>query len=442
MTLENLQSQQLNKRSRLFRILYITANLPFGPGEAFFIPEVNELRRQGHEVLIVPRSPRGSVVNADAAQFPAFSVRQSVLSTAVLIGALAEALRHPGRALASLALLRHSRGWRMLLKNLAVYPKGLWLARLARRWGADHIHTHWASTTATMALVASEVSRIPWSFTAHRWDIPDNNLLSLKVERDAFSRFISQSGMAMAAYAGVSGLEQRSCIIHMGVDLPKSPSAVASDSSPRIILCPANLIPVKGHRYLLKALALLKARGITCNLHIAGQGELRPSLEQQCVELDVSDLVTFLGQVPHEMLLRRYTAGEVAMVVLPSVDLGNGEHEGIPVALIEAMGYGIPVISTTTGGIPELLHDAAGVLVPPADPEALANALQQVLQDEGLRTRLSVAGRRRVEEEFAVQHTVSQLVARIQQASGTEHGDRPELQCRRYNTDYISSRCQ
>ena len=55
----------------------------------------------------------------------------------------------------------------MLLKNLAVYPKGLWLARLAREWRADHIHAHWAATTATMALVASEFSGIPWSFTAH-----------------------------------------------------------------------------------------------------------------------------------------------------------------------------------------------------------------------------------------------------------------------------------
>lgn len=404
-------------------ILYITATLPFGAGDAFFIPEICELRRQGHQVLIVPRSPSGPVVNADAAQFPTFSIKQSLLSPTVFIWAIIEVFFHPRSTLAALALLRHSRSWRVFFKNLAVYPKGIWLARIARWWGADHIHAHWAATTATMALVASEISGIPWSFTAHRWDIPENNLLSLKVRKAEFTRFISQSGMAMAADAGVSNLETQACIIHMGVDLPESPPAVLPNISQRMILCPANLIPVKGHQYLLKALALLRSWGMSCNLYIAGQGELRQSLEQQCADLDVSEAVTFLGQVSHEVLLGLYDAGEVAMVVLPSLNLDNGEHEGIPVALIEAMGYGIPVISTTTGGIPELLCDGAGVLVPPADPEALAHAIQQVLQDEGLRVRLSVAERHRVEEEFSVHHTVSQLVAHIQQASGIDHGD-------------------
>ena len=100
----------------------------------------------------------------------------------------------------------------------------------------------------------------------------------------------------------------------------------------------------------------------------------------------------------------------VDCTILPSIDLGAGEHEGIPVALIEAMGYGIPVISTSTGGIPELLSDGAGILVPHKDPVALADAIKSLLNDARLGKQLSYAGYKRVIDEFSIEPIVRKLV--------------------------------
>jgi glycosyltransferase involved in cell wall biosynthesis len=106
-------------------------------------------------------------------------------------------------------------------------------------------------------------------------------------------------------------------------------------------------------------------------------------------------------------------------VVLASVDLGSGVHEGIPVALIEAMSYGIPVVATATGGTPELLLPGTGLLVPPADPAALADALQTLLRDGKLRDRLGDSGRQRVLEAHDIFQVAAELVKEFEAATRT-----------------------
>ena len=108
------------------------------------------------------------------------SMSERLVSWNILTAAVAELLRHPLRCLGGLGLLLRSRSPGVLVKNLLVYPKALWLARLTRKWGADHIHVQWASTTATMAMLAGHISGISWSCTVHRGDIAENNLLCTK----------------------------------------------------------------------------------------------------------------------------------------------------------------------------------------------------------------------------------------------------------------------
>jgi glycosyltransferase involved in cell wall biosynthesis len=127
-----------------------------------------------------------------------------------------------------------------------------------------------------------------------------------------------------------------------------------------------------------------------------------------------------LGTVPHAELLAEYRDRAPDCVVLPSLDLGGGIHEGLSVALVEAMAHAIPAISTTTGGQPELLGQGAGVLVPPRDVTALAAALGGVLGSPDLHTELSRAGRRRIEQEFDVDIIADELVRRF---AGEPAGD-------------------
>jgi len=400
------------------RLVYITVSMPFGSGEAFFIPEANELRRRGHELLIVPRSPEGwEVVNRDAKELPALALRRPVVSLDILGGAVLELFARPAASLRVLAMLFRSRNLWMLAKNLTVFSKGLWLARRAKQWKADHIHAQWGLTTATIAMIASRLSGIPWSFTAHRGDIVDNNLLAVKTADAAFVRFISESGLKMAeSLCGGLSRAKKVVVLHLGVEIPRTPPFSETAAESRTILCPANLLPVKGHQYLFHAIAALKRCGVECRLDVVGEGRLRGRLEALAKELSIDDRVRFLGQVPHERLLAMLQERRADLVVLPSVDLGEGLHEGIPVALIEPMSLGVPVISTSTGGIPELLRDGAGIMVPPKDPCALADAIERLLNDPALRKRLSEAGRRRVEEEFSVEAVVDRLTEYIRNA--------------------------
>jgi glycosyltransferase involved in cell wall biosynthesis len=117
--------------------------------------------------------------------------------------------------------------------------------------------------------------------------------------------------------------------------------------------------------------------------------------------------VRFLGQMPQAQILDWYRTGQIFSVVLPSL------HEGIPVSLMEAMSCGVPVISSRVGGTPELLEAGAGLLVPPADPAALADAITSLLEDARLWARTARIGRDRVEREFAIERVVSQLEERF-----------------------------
>jgi glycosyltransferase involved in cell wall biosynthesis len=299
------------------------------------------------------------------------------------------------------------------IKNLAVVPKALWLADVAVRWKADHIHCHWSGTTATAAMLASARSGVPWSLTCHRWDIVENNLLAAKAKSASFVRFISQDGLQMARSIGI-GPAENTQVLHMGAAIPQA--AGRRPGTRRVVLCPARLVEVKGHRYLLEAWRMLERRGVGGELWLAGSGESRADLEALCGRLGLGESVTFLGAIRHADLLKMYEEGAVSAVVLASVDLGDGHHEGIPVALIEAMSYGVPVIATAAGGTPELVTPRAGLLVPPADPDALADAIQSVLLDHVWSEQLGRAGRERVLTDFNVVRVASGLISEFEAA--------------------------
>lgn len=394
------------------KILYITTVMPYGLGEPFFISEVKAMINQGHNILIVPRSPTHKLINDDAKELVSISLPKPILSLEILAIAFYEVLINPLKFIQIFRML-FSGNFTTLMKNLAVVPKSLWLSRLAKKLDVHHIHAQWGLTTATMAMIASKLSGIPWSFTAHRGDIAGNNLLEIKMQDASFVRFISKSGLEMARVICNGEIKGQTHIIHMGVQIPSNTEQSKSLSDIPVILCPANLIPVKGHRYLLEALSILQNRGLQCALILAGKGELRKEIEEQANTLNISDHVTFLGQIPHNELLDLYRKHKVSIVVLPSYDMGNNVHEGIPVSLMEAMSYGIPCISTTTGGIPELLENGAGLLVPPKDSHALADAIQKLFQDNGLKNRLAENGYRRILKDFNIDILAEELISLI-----------------------------
>lgn len=391
------------------KLLYITASLPYGTTEVFAIPELRELRARGHEVRLAPMSRYAAIPPSDALPFVPHTLYAPLVSKTTLgNGALQAALR-PGRAAGVLHRVLQGQPRNIAKKNLAVFPRALWLARVARAWGADHIHGYWASVAATAAMIAGEVSGIPWSFTAHRWDIVQPNAFPAKLESARFARFISQDGLELARPVAGPLLDQKGVLIRMGVPLDAeaaqpTPLPVGTDLR---VICAATLIPRKGHRYLLEALAELKGCGLRVTLTLAGKGELQGALEAQADRLGIRDQVTFLGNVDHAELLRLYESGAFDAFVLPSL------HEGISVAVMEAMSYALPVIATDVGGTKELLTEDAGHLVPAESVPHLVGALRDLIEHPDRRRRLAQTGRARVFEMHDVRRVVDALERRF-----------------------------
>ena len=381
------------------KLVYVTSSLPYGPLEAFVLPEIAALERLGHEVWIVPMWPRGERIHEDAERY-----RERTLSAPVISPAIAaDAVRGLPRSLPLLTRTLRAKP-RLAGKNLVVHPKAVWLARRLQELEPDHVHAHWAAASATLAMVASELAGVPWSLTAHRWDIREANLLRAKAQSACFVRAISEGGAReLEQRAGLGGWHP--VLLRMGVELP-SRTATPRDGTELRLVTPASLLPVKGHRYLIEALVGLEG----VSLDLAGAGPLREELEERVLGLPV----TFLGPVSHPELLSGLAEGRWDAVVLPSARTPEGDQEGVPVSLVEAMAAGVPVVSTECGSIPELLTEGSGLLVPPADPAALRSAIES-LRDPELRRRVSQAGRERVELEFDVDRIAAELASRFAQ---------------------------
>lgn len=404
------------------KVVYVTSTLPHGSREAFLIAEIAELERSGHELTIVPMRPRGGIAHEDARPFVDATLALPLISGQILGAAVTEGLMSPVRTLRAFRHVLRSRNAGILVKNLGVFAKGVWLGRRITRLGADHLHAHWASTSSTMALVAAEISGVPWSFTAHRWDIAEDNLLELKAAHACFVRAISERGARSIAGHLATPLPDLH-VLHIGIDVPGEPqrSATARADGALRVLVAADFVPVKGHRHLLEACRILAARTCPVQVDLAGEGPLRAEIARLVVDTGLAGSVTLLGTVPHASLLDDLSKRRWDVVALPSVVAGDVE-EGIPVSLMEAMGARVPVVSTRTGAIPELLGEGAGILVPAADPAALADALEALARDPLLRERLAREGHRRVQSDFDVRVVAAALTRRFEHCTAPGGG--------------------
>ncbi len=391
------------------KILYITSSLPIGTQETFIVPEITALVAAGHDITVIPVHPRGGFIHDDARPLLTRSLILPILSPR-LLGSIIFLLRHPKislRALCALLTLNLLHA----LKNKAAFFKALYLARTIDLRSFDHIHAHWAAASSSLAMALHHLSGVPWSFTAHRWDLVDNNLLARKTASASFVRLISQNSLELVRTHLAEPPMEKIHIIPMGVAIPDAPMSSEKNerTAPLTMICPANLLPVKGHRYLIEAIALLKKSGLSVRLIVAGCGPLEKELRQQVAAETLGDRIEFAGRLAHGKLLGLYRDRTVDAVVLPSVDLGNGVREGIPVSLIEAMAHGLPVISTQTGGMPELLGDGAGLMVPEKDASALAAAIDRLSRDAAFRRTLAEKGRARAVERFSIVSVTAQL---------------------------------
>lgn len=299
------------------------------------------------------------------------------------------------------------------LKRLVVFLKSVWVAKELAGKQVGLIHTHFAWLSAGAGWVASRLLQIPFTVTTHAYDIysPKNDLLTLATSGAA--RVITISEENKRAMLGMNRRLQpeKISVIHCGIDLNFfQPDGVNQRSlnHPLRITSVGSLIEKKGHEYLIRACAILKERGVDFDCEIVGGGALYDGLQALIRALALEDRVALVGTQPQPRVKERLGSSDI--FVLACVDASDGERDGIPVVLMEALAMGVPVISTPVSGIPELIrHDETGLLSPQRDPERLAEAIIRLSQDQPLRQRITGNGRIMIEQEFDISKNAAAL---------------------------------
>jgi len=293
-------------------------------------------------------------------------------------------------------------GWdlKKTLFHMFYFGEACLLGHWMWKKGVQHVHVHFANPAASVALFASWVFPITFSMTVHGPDVfsaVETNLLQEKVSSARFVVAISRFTLSQIFF---HTKEWQKChCMYLGVDTKLfSPRSAPKNETLRL-LCVARLSPAKGHGILFKALEMLLDRGVPFSLELIGDGPLREELQEKCKAL--SSHVHFRGALLEDAVRKAIAKADV--FVLPSF------AEGLPISLMEAMACQVPCVTTWYGGIPELIESGvSGILVPPADPDALACAIQRLrFLDE--RRRMGERARERVLEKFDLEENVLRL---------------------------------
>lgn len=303
-----------------------------------------------------------------------------------------------------------------------LHAKAAEVARMAQAAGITHLHAHFASDAATVALLAARIIGGTFSFTAHARDIYH---LYVSAEADAAKRraklreaaFVVTVSDYNAAHLRALCPEaaQRIHRLYNGIDL--SLFTPAGAAVPGRIIAVGRLVEKKGFSVLVNACAILRARGVAFDCRIVGDGPLRDALQVQIDDAGLDGQVQLMGPMPQEQLAD--LLGTAAIATLPCIITADGDRDGLPTVLLEAMAKALPVVTTTVTGGPEIVANGeTGLLCPPGDAVGLADALQALLADPALARTMGKAGRLRAERLFDLSTNVAGLVTHFTGVAG------------------------
>jgi glycosyltransferase involved in cell wall biosynthesis len=305
---------------------------------------------------------------------------------------------------AAIGTLRHAArmGWRSdrgLLRHLAYAAEAVVLADWCRRDAIAHLHTHFGTNPAAVAMLAHELSGIPYSFTAHgSEEFEKAPLLSLdaKLEHAAFAVCVSSFGRSQLMRWSPPEQWSKIAVVRCGVDSGFLEVPVEAPSPTPRFVCVGRLGEHKAQLVLVGAARRLREAGLSCEIVLAGDGPMRPRVEAAIRQFGLEGQISITGWVSGERVKAEILAARA--LVLPSFS------ENMPVVIMEAMALGRPVISTYIAGIPELVvHGQTGWLVPSSDEAALAEAMREALTASvGQLAAMGAAGRARIVENHDV----------------------------------------
>lgn len=405
------------------RILYIAPALPVLTC-TFIYREIFDLRELGFEVDTVSmNTPPDNRVSDEAREFLDTTLYLDQVGGVAKAAAFLKAF-----ALKPAAMMRCLRicftaspmkSFRDYLRLGYHLIEACYLAMRFRKDPADHMHSHFVTGATSINMFLAELLEVPFSFTMHASAIwIDPIALRDKLRRCRFCVSISEYNRQYVLRTYGQQWAPKIRVIHCGVSLsqlePLPPRAAAEGEVN--ILAVGQLMRRKGYDVLIEAARILKQRRGDLRWTIVGEGGQRPVLERMISEYDLGREVILEGARPHEEIVR--FCAEADIFTLPCVIGDDNTRDGIPVALMEAMAWELPVVSTAIVGLPELIDSGTdGILVESGNADALAEAIERLADSPSARRELGAAGRRKVEREFNAERSAAAL-AELFDASG------------------------
>lgn len=330
-------------------------------------------------------------------------------------------LRARGRSLFGLYRAEPAGSVHDLLDKLALrdprHPGNAFvLADLLAPLRPRHVHVYASTWPANVAMGAAHLLGVPFSISSYvDFEFAySHKMLAAKIARASFFRVVTRhcrEQLLGMREAGASGAD-RVPVVYLGLDL-----AAWQQEAPlpghRVLVSAARLVPKKGLHVVPPALAALRARGLPCRWRVIGDGPELTALRSACAQHGVTDLVEFLGPRDNDCVRTELLAADLAL--LPCVVAPDGERDGIPIFLVEAMALGVPAVTTPVSGIPELVRDGdTGFLARPGDSRSLADVLQRALGDPAAARAIGARGRHAVHTTLDVDGMARELIAHIE----------------------------
>ena len=387
-------------------VIYVVHEFP-ARTQTFVEREIHSVRRLG--LPVVPFSIHGQ----DTYSAPARS--KGISNWHMVRAAIFVAAKVPVSLPAIVSVVRlPPGGTKGLSRQLFALARGLRLAQLSRAANMAgyvvHLHCHFMARTLDVLSFASILNRdVTTSATAHAADAGNPASKERLAELTArLDRRIAASENVAQDLLRTSG-QLPDAVVHCGVPVPLSPVKGILYSPPIRVMTVARLVEKKGIDICLEAARRLRDEGINFTWTIVGDGPLRTQFEKNARSMIDQGIMRFAGFLDNVEVMRAL-AQEADLVVLPSKPASDGDSDGIPVILMEAMSYGIPVVSTTIGGIPELVRNDAGWLVQPDNIGQLVDAVRQVVSDPVRARSRGLKGRTVVEQEFSSTSEAQKMV--------------------------------
>lgn len=378
-------------------ILYYVSSFP-KLSESFILNEINELYNRGYNIAVFAQNEPGENLTHEEYQdidVPIYYANASYMDFPQLLSAKPAQMALSN---ATNGIFKHFSpkqiGHNLLLgKQCAEFIESL-------DFRVDVVNAHFASPTRIGARLAARHHGIPCTVTAHAVEIfRSPNVPQIKHICDSMDHVIVPSEYNRDYLREEIGVENNITVVPATTQVAKfEPSAPTVENR---LLTVARLVEKKGYPYSIEAVNNLIEQGYDIEYHIVGTGDRKDRLQQQVEECEIEDHVEFLGHVSDERL--QIELSEASVFVLPCVIAEDGDRDAMPVVLKEAMASKTACVSTTVSAIPELITDGEdGVLVPQKEPDKLATAIQDLLENPERRQLLANNGQKTVCEKFDI----------------------------------------